>query len=111
MQFDKFLLVFLAGIGASGERVALARKGKPSASTGFVLETDRQYSTLPYYEVGKVAARVVGSEEEPSSRRLAKQAVRGLLVNAIRDGRSRREELPRKLASENSKAERPVPPR
>lgn len=55
---------------------------------------------LDYEGLGKVAVRVSSALSKNRHRRLAKQAVKGLLVGAIGDGRLRREELAQKLASE-----------
>lgn len=55
---------------------------------------------LDYSRLGKVAVRVSSALGDGRHRRLARQAVRQLLVDAIRDGRLQRERLSQKLASE-----------
>lgn len=66
-----------------------------------MLATASAGSCFSAYEgLGKVAVRVSSALSKNRHRRLAKQAVKGLLVGAIGDGRLRREELAQKLASE-----------
>lgn len=98
-QLDKIELVWISEDDLVADGLDL------SASRGQTLVEDLaerhvDVQQLDYDRLGLVAVRVSSALGEDRHRRLAKQAVRRLLVDAIQDGRLHQEELPQKLASE-----------
>ena len=98
-RLDKVELVWIAASDLAEDGLDLSNSvGRTPIQD--LAERHVDVQQLDYERLGRVAAHVSSALSKSRHRRLAKQTVRGLLVDAIRDGRLRREELPQKLASE-----------